>query len=34
MVQLLKFQNVKVISSHTLLGAWLLIHAGIKANPY
>ena len=25
--------NGKVISSHTLLGMWLLIHAGIKVNP-
>ena len=23
----------KSISSHTLLGMWLLIHAGIKVNP-
>ena len=26
----LKFGNGLVISSHTLLGMWLLIHAGIK----
>ena len=25
-----KFGNVNVISYHTLLGLWLLIHAGIK----
>ena len=29
-VQPLKFRNGYVISSHTLLGMWLLIHAGIK----
>ena len=29
----LKFRNGKVISSHTLLSMWLLIHAGIKVNP-
>ena len=32
-VQPLKFGNGKVISSHTLLCMWLLIHAGIKVNP-
>ena len=31
-VQPLKFRNGQVISSHTLLGVWLLIHAGIKVN--
>ena len=29
-VQPLKFGNAQVISSHTLLGMWLIIHAGIK----
>ena len=29
-VQPLKFGNGQVISSHTLLGMWLLIHAGLK----
>ena len=29
----LKFGNWWVISSHTLLGRWLLIHARIKVNP-
>ena len=29
-VQQLKFGNGQVISSNTLLGVWLLIHAGIK----
>ena len=33
MVQPLKFRNGWVISSHTLLGMWLLIHAGIKVKP-
>ena len=32
-VQQSKFRNGKVISSHTLLGVWLLTHAGIKINP-
>ena len=31
-VQPLKFRNGWVISSHTLHGMWLLIHAGIKVN--
>ena len=31
MVQPLKLGNEQVISSHTLLGIWLLIHAGIYA---
>ena len=30
MVQLLKIGNREVISSHTLLAMWLIIHAGIK----
>ena len=30
MVQSLKFRMGKVISSNTLLGMWLFIHAGIK----
>ena len=30
----LNFTGHKVISSHTLPGRWLLIHAGIKVNPY
>ena len=29
----LKFRNGFVISPHTLLGTWLLIHAGIKVKP-
>ena len=33
-VQPLKFGNGQVISSHTLLFRWLLIHVGIKVNPY
>ena len=32
-VQSLKFGNGEAISSHTLPGMWLLIHAGIKINP-
>ena len=31
--QPLKFGNGLVISSHTFLGMWLLIHAGIKVTP-
>ena len=31
-VQPLKIGNEYVISSHTLSGMWLLIHAGIKVN--
>ena len=31
-VQLLKFGNEQVISSHTLLGMWKVMHAGIKWN--
>ena len=30
----LKIGNGQLISSHTLLGIGLLIHAGIKVNPY
>ena len=30
----LKFGNGQVISSHTLLGIWLLTHAGIEVIPY
>ena len=30
MVQTLRTENAWVISSHTLRGMWLLIHAGIK----
>ena len=33
-VQPLKFGNGYVISSHTLLGMWWLLHAGIKLKPY
>ena len=33
MQPLLKFENENIISSHTLLGKWLPIHAGIKVNP-
>ena len=33
-LQPLKFGNGSVISSHTLLGMRLLIHAGVKVNPY
>ena len=33
MVQQLKFRNGYVISSHILLGIWLLIHARIKVKP-
>ena len=29
----LKFENGWVISSHALLGMWLLIRVGIKINP-
>ena len=29
----LKFGNGKVISSHTLRGLWLFMHAVIKMNP-
>ena len=29
----MKFGNVLVISSHTLLAMWLLIQNGIKDNP-
>ena len=32
-IQVFKFKNGYVISSHTLLGVWLLIHAGIKVKP-
>ena len=32
-VQLLEFGNGKVNSSHSLLGMWLFIHAGIKVKP-
>ena len=32
-VQPLKFMNGLVIPSHTLLGVWLLIHAGIQVKP-
>ena len=32
-VQPLKFGNGLVISSHTLLNMWLLVHAVIKVNP-
>ena len=32
-VQLVKFGNWYVIFSYTLLGMWLLIHAGIKVDP-
>ena len=31
--QFLKFGNGWVISAHTFLGMWLLLHAGIKVNP-
>ena len=31
-VQQLKFDNGQVISSHTMLGIWLLIHASINVN--
>ena len=34
MVQPLTFENELVISSQTLLGIWLLIHAEIKIDPY
>ena len=33
-VQSLKLRNGWVIPSHTLLGMWLLIHAGIKVDPF
>ena len=33
-VQPLKFGSGYVISSHTLLGMWFLIHDVIKVNPY
>ena len=33
-VQPLKFGNAYVISSHTLRGMLLLIHAGIDINPW
>ena len=33
-VQLLKIGNGYIISSHTLLDMWLLIHAGIKVKPF
>ena len=33
MVQPLKFGNGYVISSHSLLGMWLFIQAGIKVKP-
>ena len=33
-VQLLKLGNWEVISSHTLQGMLLTIHARIKVNPY
>ena len=32
-VQPLTFGKVSVISSYTLQGMWLLIHAGIEVNP-
>ena len=32
-VQPLTFGNGEVISSHSLLDMWLLIHAGVKVNP-
>ena len=32
LVQPLKFGNRQIISSHTLLNMWLLIHIGIKVN--
>ena len=32
-IVLLKFRNGEVISTHTLLGMWLLSHAGININP-
>ena len=32
-MQPLKFRNGYVISSHTLVGMWLLIHVGIKVKP-
>ena len=34
MAQPLKFGNGKVISSHTFLGMWLLIHLGIELNQF
>ena len=30
----LKLTNELIIPSHTLLGIWLLIHAGIEVDPY
>ena len=30
MVQPLKFKGGKIISSHTLLSMWLIMHAGMK----
>ena len=33
MVQPLKFENGRVISPHTLLSMWLLIHAVSKVEP-
>ena len=33
-VQLLKFGNGLVMSPVNLQGGWLLIHAGIKVNPF
>ena len=33
-VHLFQFRNGYVISSHTLLDMWLLLHAGINVNPY
>ena len=31
-IQLFKFENGLVILSHTFLGMWFFIHAGIKAD--
>ena len=33
-MQLLKYGNGEVISSHIFLGMWLLMHARIKIKPY
>ena len=33
-VKPLKIRNVYAISSNTLLGMWLFIHAGIEVNPW
>ena len=32
-IERLMFENVYIISPRTLLGMWLLIHAGIQVNP-